>query len=568
MNLILICMCGIWIYLIKQGCQSTLSNGEIYEAFMNTQSRGPDRSSFLKLSEYGLYIGFHRLSIMDTSTAGDQPFIMECPDEGKVVYVVCNGEIYNYLELCEKYNIVCKSGSDCEVLLHLYKLIGIDALIKELNGEFSFCISEVNRVSGEVKLFVGRDQAGTRILHWTGSDNEVVITSELKGSPFLYEGYEVMQFRPRHYLEISNKDDKLFDLNSSKFSQWLDFRKIVPTIFDFEEAKQKIRETFVRVVRSMTMTDREFCCLLSGGVDSSIVASILSEHCKKNGQVLHTFSIGLDSGSTDRPFAEMAAKHIGSKHHHIIVTEEDCLQALSKIPTIIESIDITSNRASCLQYLVVNWISKHTNFKVVYCGDGADECLLSYKYCHYITSSDTFHDESVRLVEDIHMFDGLRAGMCSTSCGLEIRFAFLNKEFLNLIFSIDPILRMPKNGLEKFLFRDSFSNTNYLPLEVLFRHKEALSDGCSEAKRSWFEIIRDHVNSLYTDEELKLAKQKYTHMPIVSKESLHYRLIFENAFGTSENTQKVIPYYWLPRFVPKEFGVITEPSARILSVYK
>lgn len=560
-------MCGIWIYLTKKGCQSTLTNGEIYEAFMKTQSRGPDRSSFLKLSEYGLYIGFHRLSIMDVTTAGDQPFILEIPEENKVIYVVCNGEIYNYKELCVKYNVVCKSGSDCEIILHLYKLIGIDAMIKELNGEFSFCISEINRNNGEVKLFVGRDQAGTRMLYTTGNTNEIVISSELKGSPFLNRGYEVQQFKPRHYLEISNMDDTMFDLNSSKYTKWLDFRNIVPSVFNYNDARNLIKNTFIKGVKAMTTSDREFCCLLSGGIDSSIVASILAEYCKEHKMILHTFSIGLDSGSTDRPFAEMVANHIGSKHHHITVTEQDCLQALDKIPNIIESIDITSNRASCLQYLVVNWISTNTNFKVVFCGDGADEVLFSYKYCHYVTSPSVFHDESIRLIEDIHMFDGLRAGMCSTSCGLEIRFAFLNKDFLNLIFSIDPILRMPKNGLEKYLFRDAFSDTNYLPLEVLFRSKEALSDGCSAAKRSWFEIIKEHVDKLYSDEDLELSKLKYSHMPIVSKESLHYRKMFEKSFGTEENTQKVIPYYWLPKFVPKEFGVITEPSARILSVY-
>jgi len=554
--------------MIKSGFTQTLTNSEIYQAFMNTSARGPDRSTFIKLSDYGLYIGFHRLSIMDTSTNGDQPFVMELPKSNKVVYVMCNGEIYNYKELCSKYNIVCKSGSDCEIILHLYNLIGIDEMIKELNGEFSFCVSEINKSTGEVILNIGRDQAGTRMLYITGSDNEVIISSELKGSPFLKRGYEVQQFRPRHYLEISNKDNKMFDLNSCKFVEWLDFKKIIPTIFDFEEAKLKIKQTFIKIVRSMTMTDREFCCLLSGGVDSSIVASLLSEYCKEHKIILHTFSIGLDSGSTDRPFAEMAAKHIGSKHHHIIVTENDCLEALSKIPSIIESTDITSNRASCLQYLVVNWISKNTNFKVVYCGDGADEVLFSYKYCHYVTCPKVFHDESIRLIEDIHMFDGLRAGMCSTSCGLEIRFAFLNKEFLNLMFSIDPMLRMPKNGLEKFLFRDAFFDGNYLPHEVLFRNKEAFSDGCSEKTKSWFEIVKDHVDNLYTDEQLEMYKSKYTHMPIVSKESLHYRLLFEKTFGTSENTQKVIPYYWLPRFVPKEFGEITEPSARILSVYK
>lgn len=559
-------MCGIWIYLIKKGFQSTLTNGEIYSSFMKISARGPDRSSFLKLSQYGVYLGFHRLAIMDTSLRGDQPFTFE--DEEKQLYVLCNGEIYNFEKLCQKYGIELKSRSDCEVILHLFRMIGLDASIRELEGEFSFCICEINKITGEVVLHVGRDQGGTRMLYFTGSDNEIVISSELKGSPFLHRGYDVRQFPPRHYLQISNFDEKVFDLNSPKFTKWLDFRAIRPTIFDYEEAKQKIRETFITSVRSMTMGHRGFCSLLSGGVDSSLVSSILAEYCKEHKIVLHTFSIGLDTGSTDRPFAEMVAKHIGSVHTHVTVTEKQCLETLEQIPSIIESTDITSNRASCLQYLIVKYISENTNFKIVFCGDSLDETMLSYMYCHYIKSPETFHDESMRLVEDIHMYDGLRAGMCSTSCGLEIRFAGLNKEFLNLVFSIDPVLRMPKNSIEKFLFRDSFSNTNYLPMEVLWRSKEAFSDGCSDTKRSWFEIVKDYTDKIYSDEELEEAKLKYTHMPISSKESLHYRLQFEKEFGTSENTQKVIPYYWLPRFVPKEFGEITEPSARILSVYK
>lgn len=555
-------MCGFSVYLRKLGIKSSITNSKMYESFMKFRHRGPDKSHFVALVDCEIYFGFHRLAIMDVSVRGDQPFTFE--DEQKQIYVMCNGEIYNFRELCEKYNLELHSGSDCEVILHLYRLIGLDTMIKELGGEFSFVIIEIYKETKEVKIFVGRDQAGTRMLYISGNDDEVVIVSELKGSPFLEQGYEVSQFKPRHYLEISSFDDKLFDLNSSKFTKWLDFTKITTSIYNLEDAKRLIRETFVRGVRSMTMGERKLCCLLSGGLDSSLVASILAEYCREHGITLYTYSIGLNTGSTDRPFAEMVAKHIGSVHYHIEVTEEYCLETLSKIPGIIESIDITSCRASLFQYLALKWISDNTDFKIVFCGDGADEGFLSYAYCHYAPNVSAFHDESVRLIEDVHMFDGLRAGMCATACGLEIRFAFLTKELLNLIFSIDPVLRMPKDGMEKYLLREAFASTSYLPLEVLRRSKEALSDGVSEVSRSWFEIIRDYVDTLYTNEELEVAKQKYTHMPIVTKESLHYRLMFEKEFGTSENTQKVIPYYWLPKWC----GNITEPSARVLSVYK
>ena len=217
----------------------------------------------------------------------------------------------------------------------------------------------------------------------------------------------------------------------------------------------------------------------------------------------------------------------------------------------------------------MKYISTNTNFKIVFCGDGSDELFFSYKYCHYVTDPKIFDQESIRLIEDIHMYDGLRAGMCSTHFGLEIRFAFLRKEFLKLIFAIEPELRMPKNGIEKYIIRDAFSDTTYLPQEVLWRSKEAMSDACSDITKSWFEIIRDHLEPIYTNEQLETAKLKYknSHMPIVSKESLHYRLKFEESYGHHENTQKTTPYYWLPKFVPGQEN-ITEPSARILSAYQ
>lgn len=559
-------MCGIFVYLKKLGYVSKISKGQLYDAFMKMKSRGPDRSSFVELSDYGVCLGFHRLAIMDTSCKGDQPFTYE--DEEKQIYLLCNGEIYNFDSLAKKYNIELKSGSDCEVLLPLYLKIGLDEMIKELLGEFSFCICEVWKKSKEIKLYTGRDQAGTRMLYITGDSNEVVICSELKSSPFLQDGYEVRQFQPRHYLEISNSDEKLFNLQSTKLTKWLDFRNIQITIKDVETAKLLIRTKLVNAVKTMTMGHRKFCCLLSGGLDSSLVASILAEFCKENDITLYTFSIGLDTGSTDRPFAEMVAKHIGSVHQHIEVSEEYALKTLSKIPGLIETIDITTPRASDFQFMLLDWIAKNTDFKVVFCGDGSDELFTSYKYFLNAPSAVDLHYEGIRLIEDIHMYDGLRAGMSATACGLEIRFAFLHKELIETVLAIDPELRMAKNGVEKWILRSAFADTTYLPSEVIWRSKEAMSDGISELSRSWFEIVRDHISTMYTDEELEIAKLKYTHVPIISKESLFYRHMFEEAFGTSENNQMVIPYYWMPKWTKQIHGTVPDPSARVLEVYK
>jgi asparagine synthase (glutamine-hydrolysing) len=547
-------MCGIWIYLIKQGSQSTLSYGEMYEAFMNTQSRGPDRSSFLKLSDYGLYIGFHRLSIMDTSTAGDQPFVMECPAENKVVYVVCNGEIYNYKELCEKYNIVCKSGSDCEVILHLYKLIGIDALIKELNGEFSFCIADIDKTSGEVKLFVGRDQCGIRPLFITQDENELVLTSTLEGSPFLQRDYFVEQFRPRNYATISNVD------LAPQYTQWLNFNLIVPHITDLEEACKLIRETLIECVRCKMSSDRPIGALLSGGVDSSLVCAIASEYCKEHGTVLHTFSIGMD-GSPDSYFAQIVADHIGSIHTNIELPEKDWLNAIEMVTQVIASYDTTSVRASTGQYLISKWIAEYTSIKVLTLGDGMDELGNGYKYNHNCPGPEDAHIDTLRLVNNIHFFDVLRADRGVASNGIEARVPYLDTRFINAYLSIDPKLRMPTNGMEKWLLRKAFDGTRLLPECVLYRNKTAFSDGCSSKKRQWRSIIQEQIDNKWSNEEFEKIRSTYDHCIPDLKESLHYRQIFERKFGTGKNTAKVVPYFWLPMWC----GNVIDPSARILT---
>ncbi len=552
-------MCGIWLYLHKPNKRS-LTYCQMYDAFMQTDIRGPDRSLFLKQSNYGVYIGFHRLSIMDLSTKGDQPFVFE--DDSHIVYAICNGEIYNFKNLCYKYEIYPESGSDCEIFTYLYERIGIDGLVKELLGEFAFCICDINKSTSEVKLFIGRDQAGIRPIFVTGNDDEIVLTSELKGSPFLEQGLHVQQFPPRHYLQICSTDEKLYDPSLSKSIKFRDFDSIQTSIYDLEEAKKLIRETLIESVRSRMVSDRPLGCLLSGGLDSSLVASIASDFCKENGQLLNTFSIGME-GSTDEYYAKLVAKHIGSKHTHVVLPESDWLNAIKKIINIIESYDITSVRASTGQYLICKWIAEHTNIKVLLIGDGSDELCAGYMYFHKAPNARAVHDENLRLVNDIHMYDVLRADRGISSNGLEGRVPFLDNRFIELYLSIDPELRKPNMGLEKWLLREAFTG-RYLPEEVRLRPKEAFSDGVSSIKRSWYSILQEYINNAITDKELETAQLKYDHCKPPSKEALYFRIMFEERFGSSSVTAKVIPYFWLPKWV----GVINEPSARILEVYK
>lgn len=572
-------MCGIWVYLLKKNADTIYSYGDLYDSFMNLTNRGPDRSTFVNLMKYGLIIGFHRLSIMDPSTKGDQPFIFE--DDKKIVYTVCNGEIYNFKNLCAKYNFTLKSGSDCEVLPHMYEKFGVD-MVKQLDGEFAFCICEINKETEEVKLYVGRDQAGIRPLYITGNKNELVLTSELKGSPFLFdneydneynprnvrEKYMVKQFQPRTYVVISNNDASLYP-SIEEYTPYFDMYSITPTIFDLEIATKQIEKTLVESVESRMASDQPVGCLLSGGLDSSLVASIAANYLKKTKSLesLRTFSIGME-GSTDEYYARLVADHIGSNHTHIQFPEEEWLRAISSVVHTIESYDVTTVRASTGQYLISKWISENTDIKVLLIGDGSDELCAGYMYFHNAPNPSELHYENLRLVSDIHMYDVLRADRGVSSNGLEARVPFLSKKFIELYLSIDPSLRVPRSEsgkpIEKWLLRKSFDHSNYLPKEVLYRKKEAFSDGVSSLKRSWYSVLQEHIKNVIDDAYFEKMKNKYTVCKPLSKEALHFRLEFERFFGIMQETAETIPYFWLPKWV----GDVSEPSARVLSVYK
>lgn len=292
---------------------------------------------------------------------------------------------------------------------------------------------------------------------------------------------------------------------------------------------KRIRETLTQAVQARSRAERPMGALLSGGLDSSLVAGLLAKEFKKRGETLRTFSIGMP-GATDKEHAENVAKHIGSVHTHIEFSERDFLDAVEEVVKVTETFDITTIRATTGNYLVGKWISENTDVKVLLIGDGSDELCSGYMYFHSAPDPHSSHLENIRLINDIHQYDVLRADRGVADNGLEARVPFLDKHFIDLYLTIDPKLRIPTTTekgfkMEKALLRDSFLGENLIPDSVLYRKKEAFSDGVSSEDKSWYVILQEWCEKEYSDQDLE-ESTKLSYLPPVSKESLHYRKLF------------------------------------------
>lgn len=602
-------MCGIWGYF---GTEVTVR--ALFDSFTNIQNRGPTRSEFMEInSEFPIFFGFHRLPIVEDTAKGDQPFTYE---EGqRRVYVGCNGEIYNYKKLIADFKLPVTTGSDCEVILWLYLQFGIDRVLELINGEFAFFVFDfdLSGADSTFKIHLARDQCGIRPLFYGVTKNTIAFSSEAKGltaslgkEPFqIIEG--VMPFPPRTRMEATVKivddnegvspvkvEEGTPDLQLIKatyapaehatnvkttnllkkaevswnFVPYINFRDTKQVVDDEEVAKELIRKSLEECVEERLHSHAEIGALLSGGLDSSLVCALAAKHLHKTGKRLKTFSVGLP-GSTDRNFAESVAKHIGSEHRHIEFEETDFLNALDEIILLTETFDITTIRATTGQFLISRWIARHTNVRVLLIGDGSDELCAGYMYFHNAPDPIASHNENIRLLENIHLYDGLRADRAIARSGMEARVPFLDRKFIDTFLSISPALRIPRphhfcggKKLEKYLLREAFAGTGLLPDEVLFRRKEAFSDGVSSVAKSWYMVIQEWAEQSISDADLAAAKQHYTHLPPTSKESLYYRRKFEHFYGKGDIC-RVTPDYWLPLWC----GDIKDPSARVLTVY-
>lgn len=548
-------MCGICGVLIKESAGKDIKKQirvEFNELAEKISHRGPDRSIIIKLSEpIDVVIDFERLSIMDPSTKGDQPFKYE--ENQRTIYTICNGEIYGFKDICKKYDFHLTSGSDCEVIPLLYKKFGIAGmkeLCRELNSEHAFAILDIDMKTGDYKLVFSSDRFGIRPLFIGWTKFGFYFSSELQGLP---ADANIERFKPRHYAIIEKKEGKLGEL---LYYPYYTISSIPSKQDDLGVCLEKIRNGLESSVVIRLESDREFGALLSGGLDSSLVSALAAKHLKKAGKKLRTFSIGMPGG-TDEKYAKMVATFIDSDHTHVEVSESDFVGAIPDIVKTIGSYDITTVRASTGQYLISKWISENTNIKVLLIGDVSDELAGSYKYFLKAPSPEEFHNECVRLLEDIHLYDVLRADRCIARFGIEARLPFADYRFVELYLGCAPELRMAKRGIEKWLLREAFRDCKLLPEEVRLRSKEAFSDGVSSTKRSYYQIIQENV------EKIKLEQSEFKHLPPHTKEALYYRTLFCKYFGTNESIAKTIPYFWLPKWS----GNITDPSARLLDVY-
>ena len=528
-------MCGIFCHISDNS-----SNLELKSNFERIQKRGPDYSILQHINN--ITLGFHRLAINDLSDLGNQPF------SDNNIYLICNGEIYNHKTLREKYNIKTNSNSDCEVILYMYQKIGFENTCNELDGVFSLIIYDININ----KVFVGRDPYGVRPL-FIGYDesNEIFLSSELKSIHDLT--IYTKQFTPGYYLEydIENK--------TSIYKNYYDYNLKIEYSRDINFILEGIRNRLTNSVKKRLLSDRPIGALLSGGLDSSLICGIISKIYKENKKgILNTFAIGI-KGATDLKYSSKVAEYIGSKHHQVECEEEDFINAIPEVIKTIESYDTTSVRASVGNYLIAKYIKENTDIVVVFNGDGSDEVLGGYYYMRNAPSSLDFQNECVKLLREIHFFDGLRSDRSvSSEWSLEARTPFLDKEFVKYFMNIDPELKMySEKKQEKYLLRKAFESENLIPRDILWRPKEAFSDGCSSETRSWHKIIQEYLDGIISDEEFTENKDKYKFNTPMTKESYYYRKLFEEYYPHKSN---VIPHFWLPNW---SSGTI-DPSAREL----
>ena len=570
-------MCGIWGYFtLKKHTSKEVT--KIVEAFYNVKPRGPDNSSLKMINEFvNCYIGFHRLSIMDTDNRANQPFMIY-ENKDKTIFVTCNGEIYNYEKIYKEENYTPETGSDTEVIVYLYKKYGVQGVKDRIDGEFAVTIIEVDK-NNQVSVHLIRDHIGIRPLYFAydPETQSFAYASDLKGltadSGDADEAWQIVKnaqhVKPGHHVCVTWSFDKETKSTTSKLTQteYFTYNNVKTCIYDVEEAKNKINATFRTAVIDRLMTHRPLGSLLSGGLDSSLVAAIAAEAYNSEGRKLRTFSVGMP-GATDRKYAEMVAKHINSEHTHVEFSEKDFLEAIDETVKIIGSFDITTIRASVGLVLISKWISEKTDIKVLLTGEGSDELNSGYMYFHNAPSPEENHKENLRLLNELYIYDLLRGDRSIADFGLEARIPFLDRKFMETVLSVDSKLRLPTLNkefgfkIEKWLVRSAFEQDNLLPKEALWRKKEAFSDGVSGEKRSWFEVIQEHAQSLYTDEEFEKRKSGYAHLAPVNKESLYFRDIYEKYYG--KNIDKIVPHYWLPKWS----GDIVEPSARVLNAYK
>ena len=543
-------MCGIFGVLNNAGLYA---NGHIKKYFMKGQNRGPEYSALENIEPITTF-GFHRLAINGLNPESHQPL------RYGNIRLICNGEIYNHKKLYEQTGITPETDSDCEVIIHMYRKYGIEYTLNQLDGVFAFALYDGK------KLFLARDPYGVRPLftlepaHPNAGLIEAfasTMSSLCEMTHVLNKNERIQQFQPGTYREYEYDITNMWKVKSQTRYTFPGLPVGLP-ITDEEEALVKIHDSLSNAVKKrVENTDRPIACLLSGGLDSSLITALVNRFYKGT---LETYSIGLP-GSEDLKYARRVADFLGTKHTEIELTEKEFFDAIPVVIKTIESYDTTSVRASVGNYLIGKYIKAHSEAKVIFNGDGSDELSGGYMYFHCAPDAQVFDAECKRLLMNIHQFDVLRSDRSISSHGLEPRTPFLDRGFVQDYLSISLTLRYHpgQKQCEKYLLRKAFDkNEEYLPNEVLWRQKEAFSDGVSSKTRSWYTIIDEFIMLTYGKQYDTIPT--YKHNPPTTREQLFYRMIFDQYYQGQDH---VIPYFWMPQFVKNA----RDSSARTLDVY-
>lgn len=570
-------MCGIFLILnnsLQLTNSSVLTNqcNDVNKLFMKGKNRGPENSK-LELIDNNTIFGFHRLAINGLNDESNQPLsIKDC-------ILICNGEIYNYKNLYDIIQTNPVTKSDCEIIIHMYLKYGIEQTLIMLDGVFAFALYDIKKDL----LFVARDPYGVRSLlfnavkHSNKSVTEYYFASELKCVYNIFNdnnidnniySHIISQFEPGHLYKFNKNfdNDSYWHLYHKKQYHICNFAH---NIFNYNSTNDKLflpnisKYLEIAVMKRCLATERPIACLLSGGLDSSLITALVANYIQQHElqNTLETFSIGL-KGAPDLKYAKIVADYLGTKHTEVIVTEEQMFKAIPEVIYATETYDVTTIRASIGNYLIAKYISQNSDAKVIFNGDGSDELFGGYLYMKKCPDDIEFDIETRRLLENIHYYDVLRSDKSISFNGLEPRTPFLDKTFVNYVLSIPNHIRNHNNldVCEKYLLRHAFSCDyflNYkektiLPDEILWRSKEAFSDGVSSSSLSLFEILQTRIS-------LHLNSNSFP--PNIETEKYYYKTIFDEHFP---DCQDIIPGYWMPKYTD---SISNDPSARTLQHY-
>ncbi|MBR5406889.1 MAG: asparagine synthase B [Lachnospiraceae bacterium] len=521
-------MCSIMGYL-----GSSLTIEKFKEHFDKTTSRGPDMQRIINIP--GGIMGFERLSIMGLHEEGMQPFSLN--DN----YVVCNGEIYGFRPIKEELKskgYTFLSDSDCELLLPMYELYGT-GMFEKLDAEFACVIYDAK----EESLIAARDPIGIRPLFYGYvNGSEIVFASEAKNLVGLVK--EVFPFPPGHYYK------------DGEFVSYRCMTKVDKVVDDdIEIICKNIHDKLVKGIEKRLDSDAPLGFLLSGGLDSSLVCAVSAKLMDKP---IRTFAIGMNTDAIDLKYAKEVADYLGSDHTEVIITKEDVIRELPTVISILGTYDITTIRASMGMYLVCKAIHEQTDIRVLLTGEISDE-LFGYKYTDFAPSPEEFQKEAVKRIDEIHMYDVLRADRCISVNSLEARVPFGDLDFVQYVMSIDPKKKMNVYGKGKYLLRHAFEG-DYLPYDILMREKAAFSDAVGH---SMVDHLKAYAEEKYSDKEYEKLIKKYDHARPFTKESLLYREIFEEYYP---GQSKMVVDFWMPN-KSWEGCNVNDPSARVLANY-